>query len=510
MESLTELVKIITQKRMKRIELFDEASRNKASNYFKLFDGIHSGKYRKDEDAAKDLYACKPHEKKYLILKTRLKQKLMNMLFFIDIEHIRDMPAYKKVLLECNRAIYSAKTLYLNNAFKSAIPILEKTVKMAQDYGLSQVELEAANMLKSYYFKKKCYKEYEHFKALACEAEDRLICEHKAEKYYQETIMVYQRVAANKPIAQKMATTYLEELANYLEKYPTNHKIRTFYYKFQIFYYQSSNNYPRLLEVLTEREEHVKNTPALFSKKKLEEIQLEKINTYFHLNKPQEVEQYIQEKVHITAGTHNWFYMQEYRYLIAMHTSNYVFAAQIFQQTLKDANFRLLPASQKERWQVFQLYLHYIYKSQKIKCIREYIQNAKIKYKLSSYILQIPNFSKERRGINLAILLVQILFHLEKFNTEAIGKCIEEMEKYSRKYPKIDANYRSECFTIMLAQMKKENYRFFQTRRATEKLYQELQKTPMEYHGGNKALEILPYTNLWDMILEKLKHFRYG
>ena len=32
----------------------------------------------------------------------------------------------------------------------------------------------------------------------------------------------------------------------------------------------------------------------------------------------------------------------------------------------------------------------------------------------------------------------------------------------------------------------------------------------MEYHGGNRALEVLPYEFMWNRVLEKLKSYKYG
>ncbi len=58
--------------------------------------------------------------------------------------------------------------------------------------------------------------------------------------------------------------------------------------------------------------------------------------------------------------------------------------------------------------------------------------------------------------------------------------------------------------------MKNEGYRFYQTRKASEKLYEEMTSVFMEYHGGNRALEVLPYEMMWDIVLEKLKTYKYG
>ncbi|MGB3617499.1 MAG: hypothetical protein WBA12_05225, partial [Catalinimonas sp.] len=101
MNNLRQIIDLVTHKRIKKVELFDESSRNKSSNYYRLFEGIRSRRYQSDDDAAADLYDCAPTEKKYLILKTRLKQKLLNTLFFLDFRD-PDVAEYKTVAYECN------------------------------------------------------------------------------------------------------------------------------------------------------------------------------------------------------------------------------------------------------------------------------------------------------------------------------------------------------------------------------------------------------------------------
>jgi hypothetical protein len=32
----------------------------------------------------------------------------------------------------------------------------------------------------------------------------------------------------------------------------------------------------------------------------------------------------------------------------------------------------------------------------------------------------------------------------------------------------------------------------------------------MEYHGGNRALEVMPYEVMWNIILDRLKTYKYG
>jgi uncharacterized protein YxjI len=193
-----------------------------------------------------------------------------------------------------------------------------------------------------------------------------------------------------------------------------------------------------------------------------------------------------------------------------MHTGQYLKAADIFQSVVELSSFRLLSDVKKERWRIFQAYLHYIYKSQKIKEIRPAIQNAKTNFRINDFLTEKPVFAKEKRGLNIAALTVQIMFFLEKFETDKLNECVSAIEKYCRRYPKKDINFRSECFIEMLVNMSKEDFRFYQTRKDSEKIYEEMISVHMEYHGGNRALEVMPYEVMWNIILDRLKTYKYG
>ena len=181
-----------------------------------------------------------------------------------------------------------------------------------------------------------------------------------------------------------------------------------------------------------------------------------------------------------------------------------------FQAVVGSPGFSQLSAAKRERWHVFQAYLHYLYKHLKIKEIRSLIQNSKTDFQLFDFIAAKPEFAKENRGLNVAILTIQILFLLEKMSTAALVEHIGEIEKYSRSYPKKDIHFRSECFISLLAKMRDENFRFYQTRKSLEKMFDEMCSMPMGYQGGALALEVLPYEVLWSMVLEKLKNHKYG
>ncbi len=509
MEALSELIELVTQKRVKKVELFDENSRNKTSNYYRLFEGIHSKRYHTDQEAAQDIYQCEASAKKYLILKTRLKQKLLNTLFFLDLNHNDHLTEREVILQECNKALYYTKTLILNRSNRVAIPTVEKTHKKAQEYELTWVEMECAHLLRQHHFQENNYKDFLTYKNIGERLERKMMAENRAQKYYEELLSTHKRSANHREAILDKSEDYLQQLHEDIIHF-NSHLIKSYYLKIKIFRQKLSNDYQEALHTLQEQEQHQTQHQTFFSQSQMEELQLEKMLAFLHV--PQTApDQKPSPTCHIfEEGSPNWYKLQEYKLLSAMHQQSYLLAAQVFQSVLQQSSFRQLSNLKKEKWKTIQAYLHYVYKFYKQKEIRDLIQNSKITFKLSEYADDRPPFSKERRSLNINILASQIMFYIERLDWDGVKDCIKALEPYCRRYPKKDINFRSECFISMQMQMAKEDFRFYQTRKSTEKLYQDMVQTPRTYNGVNKGLEIIPYELIWQRIMEKLKTHRYG
>ena len=509
MEALREIISLITKKRIKKAELFDESSRNKTSNYYKLFDGISSQKYDSDEIAAKDIYNCLPSEKKYLILKTRLKQKLLNTLFFLDYES-ENVPGHQRAMYECTKQLYAVKVLLMNNARRLAIPLAEKTLRVAEEFELTDIVAECAKIMREHCSATGQYQEFQEYKEVAERAESLLRAENLAEQHLQELVATYVKAKANRSRTVKLAETFYLSLGDMLQT-QNSAKLKWLHLRIKTLFHQFSDDYRAAIETINQTEDFQEQTPAFRLPALAEEVALQKMNYYLHLKDFAAGEAHAQRTAELLADSSpNKMVFQESRFLLAMHTGGYLEAARIFQAVVGSSGFSQLSVARRERWCVFQAYLHYLYKYLKIKEIRPLIQNSKTGFQLFDFIGAKPGFAKEHRGLNIAILTIQILFLLEKMNAETLAEYIGEIEKYSRSYPKKDIYFRSECFISLLAKMRDENFRFYQTRKSLEKMFDEMSSVPMVYHGGIRTLEVLPYETLWGMVLEKLKNHKYG
>lgn len=510
MDSIAEIIKIVTKRRIKKVELFDESSRNKNSNYFKLFEGIHQGTYKSDEEAAKDLYDCDPSEKKYLILKTRLKQKMLNTLFFVDFDD-PDISLQTAEKYENEKLLFSSRViLEYEPENKVALGNIEKILRKAQEMSLYELEATCARIMRKHYCDIGKYKDFERYDELVAAAEEKLRMEQEAQRFIEETKVLYHRSKANKPKVAELSKEYAANVRSFLIQTDSVF-LKNAYYTLSVLHHQLTDDFESALKLLDEQEDLVLQKPTFFPKWQIEVLRIQHLLYLLHIKDFKEGRVYFEKYVNsFQEGSENWLSFHEYQMTLELHAQNYNAAGELFNKVISNSTFRLFSDDVKNRWKVFQGFLHYIYKYEKEKGLKDLIQNSKTDFSLKQFIATIPAFDKAYRDININTIACQILFLLEKLEIEDIEKRINEIEQYSRRFLKKDMHFRSECFISFLMTLRDHDFRFFQTRKDTEKLFEEMKETPMEFRGGELGLEIMPYEFLWETCLAKIKDYKYG
>ena len=120
MKNLIEVSKIVTKKKVKKIEIFDSATLdNNNSKFAEFYESLMAGNFRNDRDAASKLYGCSPTQDKYRQLKSRFRKRLFNTLFFIDV-NLPSASGYDRAYFTCNKDWTLVKILASNNAHLTA------------------------------------------------------------------------------------------------------------------------------------------------------------------------------------------------------------------------------------------------------------------------------------------------------------------------------------------------------------------------------------------------------
>jgi hypothetical protein len=125
------------------------------------------------------------------------------------------------------------------------------------------------------------------------------------------------------------------------------------------------------------------------------------------------------------------------------------------------------------------------------------------------FLNEVPIFAKDRRGMNIPILIFHILYLvLTKRYDEVIDRN-EAIEKYTSRYLKKDDNYRSNCFIKMLLQIQDAGFHKTAVIRHADKYVKMLAKMPLDFANQSHDIEIIPYEDLWKMVLDSLENTIY-
>jgi hypothetical protein len=508
METLRSLIQIITQKRVKKIELFDEENRNKDSHYYTLFQGIHQRKFKNDQDAASQIYNCDASEKKYLILKTRLKQKLINTIFFLDISLNDGITERDLVKHECERMLFQAKTLLLCGSDEVAVGLVDKITKKAESFGVTEVNLEISKILFDYYAKKGLKQDFLMYNELIQKYAKELQLEQDAHRQWKMLEFEFKKESmTNESLLAEIDKnlSWWNDKKEYL-----NHNImlKKYYESVLILKSRLEHNYVNTEKYSSEYLSFMQNNHNFFSQTEENNIVLVRLNNFLLAKNYQAVENLAQKN--IGENLFFWIYNQEYRIIAYLHNQEYKKAYQLFYKTLDENNFRKVREDRFDLWNVFVALLQYLHRQDKIEGSRPIPPINKLNFRQVNFLKNIPTYNKQKRGLYINWITIQILSHLDKLDFVQFGNCLKELNQYCRRYPKKDGSFRSECFINMLNILQKTDYRYYATQKATQELYQMMQATPIEYRNSFRNIEIVPYEVYWRWIIEKIKVYKYA
>lgn len=144
MNFLKQIITLLSQYEQK-IDVFNEQELENTA-FERLYTGVKSGKYSSDTEAALDIYRTEHTDARYRNLKSRLKRKLSNNLFFMQIEH-PEHPESLAAKLEIERQLFAMKILAALGSTKAAYEIATQILPVTQKYHFTNATIECLQLL---------------------------------------------------------------------------------------------------------------------------------------------------------------------------------------------------------------------------------------------------------------------------------------------------------------------------------------------------------------------------
>ena len=502
MKNLIEISKIVTKKKVKKIEIFDDHSlKHKGSKFNEFYEALMLGKFKNDRDAATYLYTCSPTDDKYRQLKSRFRKRLLNTLFFLDV-NLPSSSGYDRAYFSCNKDWTLVKILLSNNAPHTASALARQILTTALKFKFADVIVNCARILRKYAADTDNIKDYETYDQHSKQFQNVLDAEIRSEELYQRVYMNYHRPHAKTEELKERIDTYCEALVGLSEIYDSPIVLYNMYLVWA-YRYEMLHDYQNMLEVCTKAEKYIEDNPRFYQNEKLATFQLKKMSAYLHLrdwkNGKINAEKCLQS---FPVGSDTWFDFMEYYLLLALHTDNFLNAIAIYNDATGNNQFKKLGQLSKEKWKIYNYYLNYLIDSLGEENPIMLAQRTKA-FRLQRFLNDPILYSKDQRIFTVLVIIVQILFLLQKRSYNAVSERIDRLKSYANRQLKKDEYYRVNQFIRLLQQLPKADYNP-EYLSNVDKYYDRLIETPFRYRGFILELEIIPYEKLWKMILVRI------
>jgi tetratricopeptide (TPR) repeat protein len=505
MKALLELVKVVSDYRLDNVPIFSIHNRkDKDSKYNQFLDGVLNGQFSDDEEAAKLIYDSDTNSVKYRVLKNRLKERLYNNIVFIDSGK-RNSNTYSGVYLKLYRHMIVARFLVGWNAKNAGYELMNKVLNKAIKYQMHDIVQQC-----SLHFRRQSMLEgnnsrFDYYNELFHSANNSQMAEVKAEELYYTIMIHFNKSVSPSPELIEKARDCSKSITQLREKFHT-YSINYYDHSIKSIYFQLISDYSSAIASCDRFDKYLQDNPIFYSDARHANNLVVKGSCYLHLgNYKKGIECAKQAQPLYAEGSENWFILQELYFLLLFNSNDLYGATEIFCNVIRHPRINYTRAIQQELWKVIGGYLWFMINYFKDdQCLKLLTQQKQI-FRFSKLLNEIPLFSRDKKGMNVAVLILQILLLLEKREYVKVISRMEALKSYTYRNLGKDDAYRSHYFIKMLLAMEKAQFEPAKTEVKTRDLLDKLRRGDLNYTSTQTRMEIISYERLWNIALDMIK-----
>ncbi|MBT9394365.1 hypothetical protein KLP40_14435 [Hymenobacter sp. NST-14] len=495
MKELKTLVKIVTDRRLDTLPLLNFSESSSPGKDFRLIRMLDSPTVITQTQLVKGLYGGTDTKSaaSFRKLKSRVQQKLLNQLYFLDQSDPRHL-AVKKYDQKCLSTLHQAKILVGEGEYKLAEKLFRKALRLAEEAEFTHYSILGFTILRKLYVE---MNNPARFRWVNQQLQDFLakqLLENEAEQLYVECkIALNDKVQYRRFILDQLPQIIerLEAIHQEVNSYNTFHPL----YTIRLMKEELQGNYTEIIRLTSEVEQLCQQ--GKINLRRLDKRFNNYISVFAHLHNKQ-AEQGLQlaeeyfKNFHYSSG--NWFYFLETYLLLAIHAHNYSTALALLQQAHQNPYFNKQRDAAQQRWELYEAYLQFI---------KPAISPLKMRA-FSQFVQKVPSYSRDKQGQNVAILILQFLYFLNTGDIDGFTARLDALRKYEQRHLRDPATLRTQLFFRLIFMSMKEGFDMRRVAPKAQPLLERLRATP---HPGQAygEIEIIPYEHLWDLIVNILR-----
>jgi hypothetical protein len=501
MKYFPEIIRILENFRERRTDTVDTDFRAQTENKeFLLYDGVRSGKFPNDIEAADELYETSPTDTRYSSMKNRMKVRMLNSLFHLNLRRA-GYSEYAQAYYAAHRGELIVHILFRLGARRAGTHLAERTFRLAQKFALTDVALAMAVWLRNQAGKTALLHEFDHYdkilKQLSRAYQDELL----SEEYFDRIGIIFQRYSGTISKYADQFEDYEAELRSHLNE-NSSYTFRLNYYRVLIVSRNASNRHTDVIKGAQEGIVFLESFPTLLQKQQLAEFWLYQLISYLGIRDFEGAQEAADSCASLyNPGSNNWFAFSESYFYLLMTTLRFQEANKLFDEVTNHPRFGAQGDILREHFEIYKFYLNFA-----LKTLPGYDPKEKpVRFNFDGMLRRADDAKSDKPGMNMVLRFAQIIHLFDIQAYDKIDDLIEPLQIYRTRYIKASNTEQSTIFFRLLKIMVKYSYEYKRCLRMGSKLHEELKTGHFENVDPNQEIQILPYAWLWEWMLERMK-----
>ncbi|MEQ8534432.1 MAG: hypothetical protein RIB86_21440 [Imperialibacter sp.] len=496
MDEIKKLVRIITTRVKKNVSLIDVISHDEnPSKEQQLFNGIQKGLYNTDDEASLGMYESDSTDQRFRMLKSRLRYKLYNLLYFVDFNDSKVNIGFPYEQ-ECHSYIFRAKVLFKEGEYDLAEKHVNKALAISRESEFTELTLSGLRMLRLIYSELCRPNHLRKTLGRIKKYEELLRIEEEAESIFCMKKLQLQKSVHSRKTHLDSTLKSVQQLKSLWEK-SKSFNVFERYYRLKIRSNELLAEFEGILEITGEAERMV-NSGAI-NPLRFDMRYNVFIKTYAYLRAKDYKNGMIYAKSgleHIGRSSRNWFSHMENYFLMALHSGNYELADDLIGQAYRNPHMEKISQRAKERWELYKAYLFFLMPNRDVEDVLDF---SKIYQKL-------PFYTQDKQGLMVAIMILEFIDLMKKDKLDVALARLPNTEKYIYRYLNENPeSQREKLFLKLITIMVESSFNPTVAAKKGEKYFNRLKGTP-EPGDAFAEIEIVPYEQLWEMMLQNMEH----
>lgn len=500
MEELHKLINIIRHKSQRSVQLVNQNFRKKQkSKDNQLYEGILNNIFHMEETASRMLFNTDPGNRNYRNAKAKLKQKLLNHMYFLDYNK-SGYTDFMRAKYDCLHTLHQMKILIMEGEDCIALKKLPPLVKTAKKYELIEIALDALLLLRNEFaFMGKCtplHNSEEEIKQIKPFHRAILECE---EIYYDTLVMINKSISSSEKILDEIPgkIKYIKKKAREFR----SARLDILAVNLEIANYKLTQNFRGILRMCNYLESKYIKDDVSSIKVDIdhkEVIFLKLYCLYISFETEKGIEYASKRSDIFREGNEDWFRFKEYQFLLCMKAEKFHQATKEFRKVRTNKNYNQLRKKDQSRWTIYRAYILFV-------------NNTKLVrwgFDLEEFLETVPSYPKKLAGYTISTLIIQLLFYLREGNIARVKNKLELLKPLSSQHLDKRHNYRNSIFIRMLEGVVEKEFDYGRVVEKCRNYYHKLEETPL-VPDFKQEMEVIPYEMLWEYTLNILKTNKY-